>query len=188
MAEWVNVAGIRGLNLKINKAALNKATDKINDVFRNAARTMVRVAKDKAPYDPKSRHAAGKTNFPAEHHRDTIRFGQMVSRKGQAGKANRAVNLGFFGVEGTPLKYAFIRSNSGRGLWLEKGTSGAKGDSGVFEVKRRREGVAQAKRIKAATAGGGSARLHYATPRQKHFSPGMSAARRYIKANLRNVV
>lgn len=186
MPRFVKVAGIKGLDLKIDKSALEKATAKINEIFRQAAREMVKVAKARAPYDPKSRHAKGETTFPETHHRDSIRFGQMVSKKGQAGEANRAMNLGFFGVNGGPLKYAFIRSNSGRGYWLEKGTSGAK-KGGQFAVKRKGPAARQARRINQAIAAGDTYHIHYATKRQRHFEPGMSAAKRYIKNNLRNV-
>lgn len=196
MARFVRLGNVAGMLITIDKSVLEKATRKINKVLSGAADEFVRSAKSRAPYDEHSRHAEGETKFPEMHHRDSIWAGKMDRNakkfRGKSyagtGAMSHATNLGFLGIDGGKLvDHWFVKSHSGRGVWLEYGTTG-KTKSGEYLVRRDKAGRRQAKNLKWSERTGIKIREHYATKPKRHFLPAMNAAKRYIKANLKNVV
>ena len=189
----------KGLVLKLDPKWLHKVYDKVNPVFEKAAKQMVRDAKAKAPYDPKSRRASGKRkktdNFPAEHHRDSIYMGEIDESKQRSRAAEVKI---FFTTQAGLLKSYFVRSSSNRGYWLEKGTKGLSGGQAITgENYGALIDIEKTKKGRARTAGlirkqlieiGKVGKPHYATPKQPHFLPAYRKAAKYIKTMIRSIV
>lgn len=186
------------LKLNIDPHWLERLADKINPVLERAASGIEADAKAKAPYDEKSRRASGKRaksdNFPTKHHRDTIYYGEVneTKRRGQAAE----VGL-FFNTMPGRLRSFFVRSSSGRGWWLEQGTTGLQGgmdasgsnylkqiDAETTQKGRKRIAGLILRQMKEIAKGG---KRHYSTPRQPHFSPAFKKWARYIKQKLQHI-
>lgn len=191
----------RASNLKMNidPKWLEKVYDKLNPVLEEGAKLLMNAAKAKAPYDPKSRRASGKRrktdSFPAEHHRDSIYMGEVDESKRRKKAAEMMI---YFDTQPGLLKSYFVRSSSGRGWWLERGTRGLSagmavtGDSYISIIDRektkkgREKAAGLIKRQLKQIAQGGHP--HYATPKQPHFLPASRAAIRKIKSQVRNLI
>lgn len=186
------VKGIEGLNISVHKDVLIKMAKEINRVMGLAAMTGMEITRENAPYDPKSRHARGKTRFPDVHHKNSIGFGTFIPKL--KGGVDRSANFAFFGVNGIPLRNAYFNSMSGRGYWLEYGTSGkvgkdyqAKGRKGMRNLTRQSRRVQEGS-VEPALRWAPDIKEHYATKAQPHFCKGFAAAKRYLQANLQNII
>lgn len=187
------------LKLNIDPHWLEKMYEQVNPILETAAKGIEAEAKEKAPYDPKSRRASGKRrktdNFPTKHHRDSIYHGQVNDQK----RRERAgtINL-FLGTLPGKLKSYFVRTSSDRGYWLEHGTKGlSKGMavSGASYLKLMDQSGSKKKRSKTAALilrqlrqieGGG--KPHYATPAQPHLAPAFKRWAKWIDTKIANLV
>ena len=191
----------RASNLKLNidPKWLEKVYDKLNPILEAGAKQLMEAARAKAPYDPKSRRASGQRkktdNFPQVHHRDSIYMGQVDEKKRREKAAEVKV---FFDTKPGSLKSYFVRSRSGRGWWLERGTKGLSAGMAstgsnylsLIDKETTKKGRARAARLimrqmKQIAAG---KHPHYATPKQPHFLPASRAAIRKIKAQVSHLI
>jgi hypothetical protein len=187
------------VSINIDPRWLEKVYDKLNPILEAGAKQLMEAAKAKAPYDPDSRRASGKRkktdNFPQVHHRDSIYMGEVDDTKRRKMAAEKKL---FFNTKPGLLKSYFVRSYSGRGWWLEKGTKGLSAGMAVtgsnylslIDTEKTKKGKARAARLikrqlKQIAAG---KHPHYATPKQPHFLPASKAAIRKIKAQVKNLI
>lgn len=197
------------MKITYNGRDLELAKQKLRDIIEDGAEITAQAAAKLAPFDPNSRHARGKTPFPDMHHRDSLRSGKAKSKK-QGDKAQAFGEASQWG--GT----WYVRSTSGRGYWLEKGTKGNErkytsertthkkrmdviGKYGLTPDKATKKTMTKGEKrlltnaIKSLKETGEvvkfkAAKLHAATPAQPHIMPALAIAKRYIEQKLKDIL
>lgn len=195
------------IKITYNGKDLELAKRKLRDTIEDGAEITAQAAARLAPFDPNSRHASGKTNYPPVHHRDSISAGKAKP------KAKSEEVLGASSDWGVNW---YVKSASGRGYWLEKGTKGneRKYTSERTTHKKRMDvigkyGLAPDKATKKLMSKGEkrlltnaikslkqtgevvkfkAAKLHAATPAQPHIMPALAIAKRYIEQKLKDIL
>lgn len=195
------------MKITYNGRDLELAKQKLRDIIEDGAEITAQAAARLAPFDPNSRHASGKTKYPSVHHRDTLSAGKAKS------KSNHEEVLGAKNDWGVNW---YVKSASGRGYWLEKGTKGneRKYTSERTTHKKRMDvigkyGLAPDKATKKLMSKGEkrlltnaikslkqtgevvkfkAAKLHAATPAQPHIMPALAIAKRYIEQKLKDIL
>lgn len=198
------------MKITYNGRDLELAKQKLRDIIEDGAEITAQAAARLAPFDPNSRHASGKTKYPSVHHRDSLRSGKAKSKK--QGETNQV-----FGESSQWGGTWYVRSTSGRGYWIEKGTKGNERKySGERETYKKRMavvakyGLTPDKKTKKEVMTKGekrlltntikslketgevvkfkAAKLHAATPAQPHIMPALAIAKRYIEQKLKDIL
>lgn len=195
------------ITVKYSLKDLEDAQRKVRDVLEEGSEVLAQAASRLAPYDLESRHAKGETPYPDVHHKHSI----------YAGKAKSTEKGGVtFGVTHDWGGSWYVRSASGRGYWLEKGTKsndrkytrerethkrrmevinkyGLAPDKATKKLMSKWEKRLLTNAIKSIRQTGEvvkfkTAKYHAATPARPHFEPALSIAKRYIELKLKNLL
>lgn len=188
---------------------LELAKQRVAAVLEEGSEIVAQAATRLAPFDPQSRHAKGQTQYPDMHHKDSIRSGRAKSKK-QGDKAQA------FGESSQWGGTWYVRSTSGRGYWIEKGTKGNErkytsertthkkrmdviGKYGLTPDKATKKTMTKGEKrlltnaIKSLKETGEvvkfkTAKLHAATPARPHLMPAFELAKRYIIQKMKNLL
>lgn len=199
---------LKRITVTYNKKDLEGIQRRVKEVMSEGVEIIEQAARRLAPYDPESKHAAGKTKYPNVHHRDTLRGGKAKDKNESSHGETFAVDDNWGGTW-------FVRSGSGRGYWLEKGTKsnerrfhreretyskrmdvigkyGLTPDKGTKKQMSKGEKRLLTNAIKSLKTTGEvvkfkDAKLHAATPAQPHIMPAFEIAKMYIIRKLKDI-
>lgn len=200
-----------GVVLDINLDAVPAIQNAVNQALKDAAVVMAHTAKQLAPVDPNSRKVRGlRPQWGDKHHRDTIYHGKAKER---ATPTDMDVGIG---VKQHGFDTYYVRSASGMGLWLERGTKARRGmtekQSATYRARKeviKKHGLDFDREERKSMSRGDkrsimasirslaktgdivnfkSARSHAATPPRPHFGPALERVMEFLARRLRNII